>query len=406
MRWQHPESSGASDAIPVKDIFLTFLTLGFTSFGGPVAHIGYFRTVFVARRKWLTDAAYADLVALCQFLPGPASSQVGMAIGLLRGGYPGMAAAWIGFTLPSAIALVVLALNAGAITQAIGSGWLTGLKAAAVGVVAHALVGIASSLAATWPRAIVALAAAAIASLMPGVLWQLLVILLGAAAGLALPEKSPSISGLQSGRAPVSAHVATAALVLFAALAVLLPLLAASSGDPAMALIDKFYRAGALVFGGGHVVLPLLEAEMVTTGLVARPDFIAGYGAAQAVPGPLFTFAAYLGAVTTSGPSGITGAIIALIAIFLPSALLVVGALPFWQFLRGKSVMRRMLTGINAAVVGLLAAAFYDPVVLEGVTSWLAGLMALGTFAALQWLNAPSWSVVAACAALASILSM
>ncbi len=380
-----------------REVFRVFLGLGLTSFGGPVAHLGYFREAFVVRRQWLGDRAYADLVALCQFLPGPASSQVGMAIGLMRAGYAGMLAAWVAFTLPSALLLVAFAYGAGSLEAVAGTGWIDGLKAAAVAVVAHAVLGMARSLTPDRERATIAVLGMIVAMLLAGALGQVLVILLGGALGLVWLRPT-----LEPGRedealaTSVSRPVAIACLAAFFVLLALLPLAAMALEGGALGLIDGFYRAGALVFGGGHVVLPLLQAEFVGTGLVERDAFLAGYGAAQAVPGPLFTFAAYLGAVMQTPPTGLVGATLALLAIFLPSALLIVGGLPFWDMLRSAPLARRALAGVNAAVVGLLAAALYDPVFTEGVTSPLHMAVAAAALVALANWQAPAWAVVIA----------
>ncbi len=384
-----------------REVFRVFLGLGLTSFGGPVAHLGYFRDMFVVRRRWLGEHAYADLVALCQFLPGPASSQVGMAIGLQRAGYAGLLAAWVAFTLPSALLLVAFAYGAGALGADAGTGWIQGLKAAAVAVVAHAVLGMARTLAADRERASIAVLGMIGAMLVPGAAGQVGVIVLGGLAGLAAVRPA-AVVGAAVGEAgeggglsvPVRRRTGLVFLALFAALLAGLPLLAAATGDPALLLADSFYRAGALVFGGGHVVLPLLQAEVVDTGLVGREAFLAGYGAAQAVPGPLFTFAAYLGAVTQAPPTGIAGAVIALVAIFVPSALLVIGGVPFWSRLRTDPAARRALAGVNAAVVGLLAAALYDPVFTEGITSHTAMAIAAAAFVLLTAWRTPAWAVV------------
>lgn len=387
-------SSGKGSALEVLRVFIG---LGLTSFGGPVAHLGYFREALVVRRQWLRESTYADLVALCQFLPGPASSQVGMAIGLMRAGYAGMLAAWVAFTLPSALLLVLFAYAAGSLEAVAGTGWIEGLKAAAVAVVAHAVLGMARSLTPDRERATIAVAAMIGAMLIPGALGQVTVILAGALLGLAWLRAASTVDGAPEAlAAAVGRRTAVLCLVAFFALLALLPVLAATSGDAVLRLIDGFYRAGALVFGGGHVVLPLLQAEFVGPGLVERDAFLAGYGAAQAVPGPLFTFAAYLGAVMTEPPSGLFGAILALLAIFLPSALLVVGGLPFWDALRGSPTARRALLGVNAAVVGLLAAALYDPVFTAGVTSPRHMAVAAACFVALANWQLPAWLVVIA----------
>lgn len=378
------------------EVLRAFLVLGLTSFGGPVAHLGYFRTAFVARRGWLSESAYADLIALCQFLPGPASSQVGMAIGLSRAGYLGMLAAFAAFTLPSAIALVAFAYGLGTLGDTGGVGWIAGLKAAAVAVVAHALLGMARTLTPDAPRATIAAGAMILLLVMPAAWTQVLVIVLGALAALLVLPKSEIAADPHGLHVPVGRGVAIAALAAFAALLVGLPILAAATDSFGLAIVDRFYRAGSLVFGGGHVVLPLLEQSVVAPGLVTESDFLAGYGAAQAVPGPLFTFAAFLGAVLDGPLTGVAGATLALPAIFLPSALLVLGALPFWSALRNRPNARRALAGVNAAVVGLLAAALYDPVFTKGITSPLALAIAVAAFVALAQWKAPPWAVVTA----------
>jgi chromate transporter len=395
-------SSGST----AREVFVVFLRLGLTSFGGPVAHLGYFRDAFVVRRRWLGDRAYADLVALCQFLPGPASSQVGMAIGLRRAGIGGLLAAWAGFTVPSAVLLVAFAYGVTTFGGDAGAGWIGGLKAAAVAVVAQAVLGMARSLAPDARRATIT-GAAAIATLLapsvlglPVVLSQVGVIVLSGAAGLLWLAATPDDGDDEPFTVPVRRSVAVACLAVLGALLLALPLLAAASGGGVTRLVDVFYRAGSLVFGGGHVVLPLLQAELVPSGLVGHDQFLAGYGAAQAVPGPLFTFAAYLGAVTTSAPTGLAGAAIALVAIFVPSALLVVGALPFWERLRRAPRARRALSGVNAGVVGLLAAALYDPVFTQGVLAagepMVALALTIAAFVALTRWAAPPWGVVIA----------
>jgi chromate transporter len=383
------------------EVFRVFLGLGLTSFGGPVAHLGYFREAFVVRRKWMSEEAYADLVALCQFLPGPASSQVGMAIGLQRAGYLGMLASWSAFTLPSAILLVAFAYGAAALGSEAGAGWIQGLKAAAVAIVAHAVFGMARSLASDRERGTIAVAGMVIALLVPSAVGQVAAILAGGLIGLAWLRAPATAHGAHEDfSVPVGKRAGFAFLLVFVFLLIALPLLAALTNDGVLRMVDSFYRAGALVFGGGHVVLPLLQAEMVETGLVGQEAFLAGYGAVQAVPGPLFTFAAYLGAVHQSWPGGIVGAAVALVSIFAPSALLILGALPFWNGLRKSPTARRALMGINAAVVGLLAAALYDPVFSEGIGSTLAMAIATIAFAALTLWAVPSWAVVVTAGAL------
>ncbi|PZF27909.1 chromate efflux transporter [Curtobacterium sp. MCPF17_051] len=376
-------------------VFLVFLRLGLTSFGGPVAHLGYFREAFVVRRRWLRDDAYADLVALCQFLPGPASSQVGMALGLQRAGLLGLLAAWCGFTLPSAVLLVAFALLVSGTPDLAGAGWLLGLQAAAAAVVAQAVLGMARSLTPDRRRATIAAAAAIVVLLVPGPAAQVAVMAACGVVGVLWlgrvvgPAEDVAVSEVAV-RLP--RWVAVSALVAFAALLVAAPV--AASGTGAVRLFGVFAQAGSLVFGGGHVVLPLLESQTVATHLVGHADFLAGYGAAQAVPGPLFTFAAYLGAVADGSPSGLVGAAVALVAIFLPAALLVVGALPFWHVLRALPWARRVLAGVNAGVVGLLAAALWDPVITEGVRSAPALALAVAAFIALTRWSAPPWAVV------------
>lgn len=378
-----------------REVFTAFLPLGFTAFGGPVAHLGFFRTAFVERRQWLSDAAYADLVALCQFMPGPASSQVGMALGLRRAGLGGMAAAWTAFTLPSAIALAAFGLLLGVTGVEDGAGWLLGLKAAAVAVVTNALLGMAGQLAATRTLASIAAVAAIVILITPEgfrALAQVGVILAGGLAGLVLATADTPERG-EPAPATLAKGWAIACLAAFFILLVGLPLLAHLGA--ALDLLDRTYRAGALVFGGGHVVLPLLQNEMA--GMVDESTFLAGYGAAQAVPGPLFTFAAFLGSVAQPF-DGVAGAIVALIGIFLPSAFLVLGILPFWEDLRRVPALRKALAGVNAAVVGLLGAAFYDPVLVDGAPNAGAIALAIGAFILLrQWKVAP-WIVVVAAA--------
>src|SRR6266852_3480000 len=327
-------------------VFAVFLRLGLTSFGGPIAHLGYYRTEFVERRRWLSEAAYADLVALCQLLPGPASSQVGFAVGLSRGGLLGGVAGWLGFTLPSAVAMVLFAHGAAALTGPLSAGLLHGLQVAAVAVVAQAVWSMARSLCPDRPRATIAVVATLIVTAAPTAIGQIAAILAGAIAGAWLPREA----------------LAVAALVVFALFLIGLPIAAAVWAVPALAVADALYRAGALVFGGGHVVLPLLHASVVEPGWVSEDAFLSGYGAAQAVPGPLFTFAAYLGAVVSASPHGLAGAALGLFAIFLPGVLILMGALPFWESLRMRPGAPAMMRGINAAVVGLLGAALYNPV--------------------------------------------
>jgi chromate transporter len=369
------------------------LRLGLTSFGGPIAHLGYFRDEYVVRRKWLDEKTYADLVALCQFLPGPASSQVGIAIGQLRAGYAGALAAWVGFTLPSAIALVVFAYGVDALGSALGSGWLHGLKVVAVAVVAQAVLGMMRSLAPDRERATLAVAAATIVLAVPNAWGQIGAIVLGGIVGIVLPKTDAPVNHVFLPLA-VSRWTGACLLVLFFMLLVGLPLLVASVPSQSIKLFDAFYRAGSLVFGGGHVVLPLLQASVVPPGWVSNDAFLAGYGAAQAVPGPLFTFAAYLGAVMGPQPNGWSGATLCLVAVFLPSFLLVVGTLPFWDSLRRLPVAQSILRGVNAAVVGLLLAALYSPIWTSGITGPYDFALAVAAFLLLFMWQVPPWLVV------------
>jgi chromate transporter len=371
--------------------------LGLTSFGGPVAHLGYFRNEYVLRRRWVDEQTYADLVALCQFLPGPASSQLGIAIGILRAGLLGGFAAWVGFTLPSAVALVLFGLGIRGLDLS-DAGWLHGLKVAAVAVVAQAVWGMGRALCPDRERVTVAILAALVVSAWPTAGGQVLVIALAGVIGLRLFPGSGA-AGAPVVKVGLGRRLAVAALVVFFALLVALPALRYLAPAQPIAVFDSFYRAGALVFGGGHVVLPLLQAEVVPPGWVSNEQFLAGYGAAQAVPGPLFTFAAYLGAVMEPRPNGWVGAALALAAIFLPAFLLVVGALPFWDALRARPAFQAALRGINAAVVGLLLAALYHPVWTSAIHAPSDFALALAAFGLLVWWRLPPWLVVAFAAA-------
>jgi chromate transporter len=378
------------------EVFRAFLKLGLTSFGGPIAHLGYFRDELVTRRKWIDEAGYADLVALCQFLPGPASSQVGFALGLLRGGPLGALAAWAAFTLPSAILLVLFAFGAAAFAGPVGLGLAHGLKVVAVAVVAQAVWGMARTLAPDRTRASIALAAVLIVVFAGGSMGQIAAIVIGGLAGLLACRGEPApLAGHLQFR--VSKSVGLGALALFGLLLVLLPL--AASMSQGVALFDAFYRSGSLVFGGGHVVLPLLQAEVVPQGWVSNDAFLAGYGAAQAVPGPLFSFAAYLGAVVGSAPNGILGAAIALVAIFLPGMLLLIGALPFWDAFRSRPLAQAVMRGANAAVVGILGAALYNPAWQSAILTPQDFALALTAFLLLTVWKVPPWIVVVLTAA-------
>jgi len=375
------------------EILGVFLRLGLTCFGGPAAHIGYFRAEFIAKRKWLDEAGFADLLALAQFLPGPASSEFGLAVGLLRAGLPGALCAWLGFTLPSALIMGGLGYGVAHLGGLAGAAWLHGLMLVAVAVVALAVWQMAQRLANDVPRGALALAAAAIVLLLPSSWSQLAAIALGAAVGRLFLSADARASTLHFAP-PVSRRVAIAALVLFAVLLVLLPVMAAATQSNAAQLFDGFYRSGSLVFGGGHLVLPLLDAVVVPKGWVNQDTFLAGYGAAQALPGPLFTFAAFLGVAMQPPPGGLAGGIIALIAIFLPGSLLILGTLPFWSELRRNHAMQSTLKGVNAVVVGLLLAALYRPVFVSAVFGWIDLAFALAALVLLR-LRVPPWAVVA-----------
>ncbi len=356
------------------EVLFAFGKLGITCFGGPIAHIGYFRDEFVVRRRWLDEQAFADLVALCQFLPGPASSQVGFSIGLMRGGYLGGVAAWTAFTLPSAILLVLFAYGANALQGPIGIGLLHGLKLVAVAIVAQAVWGMARTLAPDRERASIAAGAALIILFSSASVAQMGAIALGGVAGVWLCRAALPASTKQGHMSiPVSRPIGLLALTTFFILLFGLPFLTAVGHSQAVALFDAFYRSGALVFGGGHVVLPLLREATVTPGWVSDDAFLAGYGAAQAVPGPLFTFSAYLGAVMKPSPNGVAGAVVSLIAIFLPGILVLMGTLPFWETFRRHGRAQAVMRGVNAAVVGLLGAALYNPV-------WTSAVKAPGDF--------------------------
>ncbi len=396
-----PAADGGNRSSPAE-VFGAFLKLGCSAFGGPIAHLGYFEREFVGRRKWLDAAAYADLVALCQFLPGPASSQVGMALGWKRAGWKGGTAAWLGFTLPSAVLMTALAFGLGSVGNLAHAGWVQGLKVAAAAVVAQAVVAMARRLCPDVPRAAIAAAAAATLILAPAAWMQVAVIAAGAGAGLlgrrwlAREPSSPT-------RAPMGSRtLGLGCLGFFLALLALLPWLAQVRPSPALRVADAFYRSGALVFGGGHVVLPLLQQATVARGWLSPDTFLAGYGAAQALPGPLFAFSAYLGALVA--PGGIAGALLALGSIYLPAVLILFAALPFWERLRGQPRARQLLAGANAAVVGLLASALYSPIGTSTLTTPLRCTLAAAAFAALQFRRVPPWLVVGACAGLGAIL--
>ena len=395
---EHAESSAnkvlhGRNLSSLLEVLWVATRLGLTSFGGPIAHLGYFHEEYVKRKKWVDEQSYADLVALCQFLPGPASSQVGIAIGIARAGLLGGVAAWLGFTLPSALGLIAFAFGIGAFADSADTAWLHGLKVVAVAVVAQAVWGMARSLCPDRERATLAVLATIVTLAWPSAVGQVLSILIAGFIGLVLfpgTEMTPT----SHMRFPIRKRLGVAAWIVFFVLLLALPILRQIAHGHGLEVFDSFFRVGSLVFGGGHVVLPLLQAEVVGPGWVTNEQFVAGYGAAQAVPGPLFTFSAYLGAVMKSAPKGWAGAILALVAIFLPSFLLIVGSLPFWDFLRSKSSFQSALRGINAAVVGLLVAALYKPVWTSAIhtpADFGLGLLAVGLLAFWKW---PPWLVV------------
>ena len=399
------------------EVLHAFLKLGLTSFGGPVAHIGYFREEFVVRRRWLDDAAFSDLLALCQFLPGPASSQLGFSIGLTRAGYLGALAAWTGFTLPSAIALTLLALGADAALQgssavaSIAAGLVHGLKLVAVAIVAQAVWGMARTLCPDRQRAAIAVMAAVAVSARGSSLMQVAVLLCGGLLGIWLcrapapapaPAQAAQAAPTSGFAAPVSHVVGATSLALFALLLIGLPLL---RGWQPAGLFEAFYRSGALVFGGGHVVLPLLREAFVTSGWVGDDVFLAGYGAAQAVPGPLFTFACYLGAVASPASHRVAGAFLGLVGIFLPGMLILLGTLPFWARFRVQANAQGFMRGVNAAVVGLLGAALYHPIWTSSVRTTADIAVALIGFALLTVWRAPPILIVTLGAAAGVVLT-
>jgi chromate transporter len=398
----HPEVVSREKAVKGESaltVFKVFLRLGLTSFGGPIAHLGYFREEFVNRRKWITDRAYADLVALCTFTPGPASSKVGIGIGLSQAGLPGAFAAWLAFTAPSALALVLFGFGVIALGDRFDLEWLHGLLVVAVAVVTAAVWGMARNLTPDPPRITMAACAAIVVLIWPTPLGFIGAMVAGGIAGLFLLKAGADEEQTTAG-ANVSRTAGVVALTLFFGLLLALPALrAAFPSVQTLALLDSFYRAGSLVFGGGNVVLPLLQAEVVPPGWVTNDAFLAGYGAAQAVPGPLFTFAAYLGTVSAVPPSGWIGAAICLVGIFASSFLLVIGTLPFWDALRRFALMRSALLGVNAAVVGVLLAALYDPLWTNAILSAADFGLALAAFVLLMFWKLPAWLVVVLTAA-------
>jgi chromate transporter len=386
-------SAGRKHAGTPVEVLAAAWRLGVTSFGGPIAHLGYFHQEYVVRRKWLEEKTYADLVALCQMIPGPASSQLGIAIGIHRAGALGGLAAWAGFTLPSAAALVAFAMLAHGPAVAL-SGWLHGLMVVAVAVVAQAVWTMARSMASDAPRASIAFAAAIIGILVPSSVTQSCLIAAGALAGLAFIRTPPGAASAPAGFPGISRTAAVACLASFGALLLGLPALRAAVSSQWAALVDSFYRSGSLVFGGGHVVLPLLQREVVPPGWMSNATFLSGYGAAQAVPGPLFSFAAYLGAAMAPAPNGVAGACVALAAIYLPSFLLVIGLLPFYGALRARPGVQSALSGVNACVVGILLAALYSPVWTSAILKPADLALALAAFLLLAVWKVRPWMIV------------
>lgn len=391
------ESGQAAQRGSPLEVLGVFTRLGLTSFGGPIAHLGYFREEIIVRRKWVDERTYGDLVGLCQFLPGPASSQVGISLGIMRAGLPGGLAAWLGFTLPSAVLMTIFAYTTGYFHISTTTGWLHGLMVVAVAVVAQAVWGMARNLTPDRPRATLAILAAIATLLWTAGFVQVIIIVVAGLVGWiflrntgtnATPSSSPAL------QVPIPRTLAIASLALFFALLIGLPLLSLVVAGHALALFASFYRSGALVFGGGHVVLPLLQSAVVAPGWVTTGRFLSGYGAAQAVPGPLFTFSAYLGAIEGPAPNGWLGAIIALLGIYLPSFLLLIGTLPFWNALRVQSSFQAALRGVNAAVVGLLLAALYSPVWTSSIKAPTDFLIALAAFGLLVIWKCPPWLVV------------
>lgn len=387
----------------ILEIFWIFLRLGLTSFGGPVAHLGYFHNEFVIRRKWINEYAYADLVALCQFLPGPASSQVGLVLGFSRSGYSGAFAAWFGFTLPSVIILVLFAMGISNYSNHIHLSWLHGLKIAAVAVVAQAIWSMSVRLCPDKIRATFAIVAAIFASLFSSAIVSIVIIILGGIFGWLLLKKSEQLPHVPF-TTKATKTIGAILLLLYFIILISTPIMVSFSNGHAVKQFDSFFRAGSLVFGGGHVVLPLLKNEIVSTGWVTKEAFMAGYGAVQAIPGPLFTFAAYLGAVSKIYPSGVLGASICLIAAFMPSFLLVGGVLPFWEQFRKNDNMKFAIRGINATVVGLLLSAFYNPVWTSAIFNSKDFSVAIVAFLLLTFWKMPSWFIVLLCTIISGLL--
>lgn len=402
-----PVTSAPSGGRPgsFMEVLAIFTRLGLTSFGGPIAHLGYYRTEFVERRRWIDDQSFADIVALCQFLPGPSSSQVAMSIGILRAGTLGALASWIGFTMPSAILMILFAYGIGSLSGVEDAAWLGGLKIVAVAVVAQAVWGMARTLAPDKQRATLAILAAIGVLAWSSPFMQVGVIVVGGLIAWKFFSGGKAVAGSTLSFA-ISRRTGAVSWALFFGLLIGLPLLRPLIASESFAIFDSFYRAGSLVFGGGHVILPLLQAETVPQGWLTNQEFIAGYGAAQAVPGPLSTFAAYLGTLMDAGPGGWVGGMFALIAIYVPAALLVFGALPFWEMLRTRASIQRALLGINAAVVGILVAALYTPVWTSAIHRPADFALGLAAFGLLVFWRIPPWIVVVATALAAAGLDL
>jgi chromate transporter len=402
-----PATSAPSGGRPgsFMEVLAIFTRLGLTSFGGPIAHLGYYRTEFVERRRWIDDQSFADIVALCQFLPGPSSSQVAMSIGILRAGTLGALASWIGFTMPSAILMILFAYGIGSLSGVEDAAWLGGLKIVAVAVVAQAVWGMARTLAPDKQRATLAILAAIGVLAWSSPFMQVGVIVVGGLIAWKFFSGGKAVAGSTLSFA-ISRRTGAVSWALFFGLLIGLPLLRPLIASESFAILDSFYRAGSLVFGGGHVILPLLQAETVPQGWLTNQEFIAGYGAAQAVPGPLSTFAAYLGTLMDAGPGGWVGGMFALIAIYVPAALLVFGALPFWEMLRTRASIQRALLGINAAVVGILVAALYTPVWTSAIHRPADFALGLAAFGLLVFWRIPPWIVVVATALAAAGLDL
>jgi len=383
----------SSNKLKIIEIFIVFLSLGLSSFGGPIAHLGFFNRELVLKRKWLDSQLFSELIALCHFLPGPSSSQVGLSIGFIKGGFSGALAAWVGFTTPSAVILIIFGYIYSSYSNSIPFGLIHGLKIFAVAIVARAIWTMASVFCRNSKCVLIAIMVALIVTLSPAPMFQFMVIIISAIIGTFIfttNEDNSKNSFANLGKI----STATILLISFFLILFSLPILANFLSNPVLILVDSFYRAGSFVFGGGHVVLPLLQGEVVASGLVTNEAFLAGYGAAQAMPGPLFTFAAYLGTVSGSYPNGILGGVIALCAIFFPSFLLVIGVLPFWHKLRQILLFRRAIIGINAAVVGILIAAFISPVATNGLLSVHDFIAALAFFVLIHFFKIPIWTLV------------